>query len=462
MSNSPQSVWSTPPKVAPSPSEDHSTLKKYSPDSHASVLLKEVLKEDYDEETKAFQDEEEEEAEESSNNTDHVSYKFSPTLPSSTVETEISLVVPTQGGTNPMELPLATEDNPTSPQKAKDIPSVLLRVPNTAFGIPMGLAGNAYMWKMVENATFLPVQTSLACTILWFASFIVGVIISFLYIYKVFWNFHMVVQEYQHPSRNPFFHGPLLTFLLLSLGIPPAIHVSSLCLQILFGIGLLFQSVTTLITMKKSLSHAKPQFVLSILGWFLLSLLGQQANASEIWGIDLPTFCLGIGGIQFIMVFGNVWNGWHRHNSPALLLLLAPPSVAVLAVNGYGENDEFSLTSLAILGWAIGFAIFLMRYARSLTKNSSELGTYFAYVYPLAALSSAILQYSLVEQTMATKILATISMTLATIAILCVFFRMIYQMVLCFYYKSHWGDPLLGIVPSNRKRNVVTERQEQP
>ena len=37
----------------------------------------------------------------------------------------------------------------------EDLPSVIFRMPNTAFGISMGLAGHAIMWKGMRNADFV-------------------------------------------------------------------------------------------------------------------------------------------------------------------------------------------------------------------------------------------------------------------------------------------------------------------
>jgi tellurite resistance protein len=201
---------------------------------------------------------------------------------------------------------------------------------------------------------------------------------------------------------------------------------------------------------ERNISQAKPQFLLSVIGWFLLTVLGQQADAAAVWGIAIPSFCFGIGLFMYIMVTVNVFNGLHRNinnkGSPALTLLIAPPSVAAIAVDGLaGDIGEFNVVAQVFLGWAILLFLLLLRLGPRIAESPSEVGTYWAYVFPLAALSSACLKYAIVSETMTTDILATLAMALATIALCTVFLRMTYHILLCLQNKARWGDPLLGI-----------------
>jgi tellurite resistance protein len=482
LSSSPQSNTSSPPKP-----QSPTNLKQPSqnPDSPASVMLQGLLEDSIDE--PYFGDEASEEEERTtppSKSQQELYYQFSPTAQDAIHEVPAvharsqaatSSIIETDSRPEPPHGPVHEEASTTRtelPMGATDVVAkslettglehsspVLLRMPNTAFGISMGLAGNAIMWKAAGDADFVTdlMNPASANMVLWFASFIVAVMTVFTYLYKIIFNFEMVVMEFKHPVRIHFFNAPNLTLLMLSIGIPKAIEASSVCLQILFVVGLSFQFGITqcvyekwMFSSERNISQAKPQFFLSVIGWFLLTILGQQADIAAVWGIAIPSFCFGIGFFMYVMVTVNVFNGLHRNinnkGSPALTLLMAPPSVAAIALDGLdGDTSEFNIVAQAVLGWAILLCLLLLRLGPRIAENPTEVGTYWAYVFPLAALSSACLKYAVVSETMATEILAIMVMALATIALCTVFLRMSYHIWLCLQNKARWGDPLLGI-----------------
>lgn len=335
---------------------------------------------------------------------------------------------------------------------------LLLRMPNTAFGVPMGLAGNAIMWKAAGEVDFVTnlIDTELPNTILWFAAFILGILITFCFLYKIIFSFRLVAMEYKDPTRIHFFYAPHLTLLLLSLGIPSVFDPSSSTLQIIFAVGLLLQFGITQMIYEKSvfakqsnLAQAKPQFLLSVIGWFLLTILGQKVDIAVACGIALPTFCFGVGIFSYIVVTANVFNGLHQDKhqnmrSPSLTLLLAPPSVAAIAIDGFSdETHDYGFAHQIFLGWALLLLLLLLRLGSRIVQNPPVFGSYCAYVFPMAALASACLRYSTLSSTSTTEYLALVSIGVATISLCIVFFRMFYNAILCLLQKARWGDPLL-------------------
>jgi tellurite resistance protein TehA-like permease len=334
---------------------------------------------------------------------------------------------------------------------------VLLRMPNTAFGISLGLAGNAIMWKVAGGARFL---TALIDT----------TIILLTYLYKLIFHFPLVEREYKHPVRAHFMNGPHLTLLLVSLAIPSHLSPSTTCLQALFATGLFFQIVVTqyiyehlMFSSERNFTQAKPQFFLSIIGWFLLTVLGQQADVEVVWGIAIPSFCFGTGIFMYVIVTVNVFNGLHRNmsqGSPALFLLFAPPSVAAVAIDGFDkEVDAFSVLAQVFLGWALVLLLMLIRLCPRIADKPASLGVYWAYVFPMASLAAACLRYAIMAGTIATEIVATITMVLATTALFVVFVRMVYHSFLCLQSKAKWGDPLLEIDPEMTRAEVSKQAQ---
>mmetsp|Transcript_2190 Transcript_2190/g.3164 ORF Transcript_2190/g.3164 Transcript_2190/m.3164 type:complete len:393 (+) Transcript_2190:106-1284(+) len=343
---------------------------------------------------------------------------------------------------------------------------VLQRIPNTAFGIRMGLAGNAVLWKSAGRVDFLKSHlgsVELANGILWHIALVVAVMTLLAYLYKMVYHFRVVVMEYRHPVRVHFFNAPHLILIMLSLGVPSNMQSgsSTIPIQILFAIGLIFQFCITQVIYERwmfcnqtpTMSEAKPQFFLSIIGWFLLTVLGNDIDIDTNWGISISSFCFGIGCFMYVVILVNIFNGLsndiQNKGSPALTLLIAPPSVASIAIDGFaGNSDESNVIAQMALGWSLMVFTILIRLSPRLAAMPTELGTYWAYVFPMASLSSACLNYTIAANSGVSQILAIISIVLATLALCIVFSRLVYHILLCWQHKARWGDSLLGI-PSN-------------
>ena len=252
---------------------------------------------------------------------------------------------------------------------------IYLRLPNTTYGISMGLAGHAILWKTAEKSVniFGGVADAINTT-LWFAALVVAVLVTVAHVYKFFYKWSMFEAELKDKIRVHFFNGPNLTLILLGLGVPSVVPIAPEGLRVIFAIGLLYQTVFTqviydqwLFGKESSVSVAKPPFLLSVIGWLLLATLGTPAGIKDSWGLDIPEFCLGIALVFYLMVLFSIFNSLHQfrdvfRGSPSLTLLLAPPSVAVTALdklNQETESRDFSHAGCAMLGWAIILFILL-------------------------------------------------------------------------------------------------------
>jgi len=202
-----------------------------------------------------------------------------------------------------------------------------------------------------------------------------------------------------------------------------------------------------------TISLATPPFLLSTVGWFLLANLGLSVTIEDAWGLALPQFCLGIGTMFYLVLVFTIMTSLHEHQqelkgSPSLTLLMAPPSVAVIVIDALnGTPDQFSDTAAMVLGWIL---ILLVPFAKSgpvIKRSPRVLGEYWAYVFPLAAAATAFIRYASKVQTMASKIIASIYIAIASLAIIIVTCRMLYHTVQCMLCKAQWGDPLLNISP---------------
>jgi tellurite resistance protein TehA-like permease len=340
---------------------------------------------------------------------------------------------------------------------------VWMRLPNTSFGIPMGIAGQAIMWKTAGNAPFIndKINSQMISAAFWVASLLAMAIISTGYCMKAFFHFHLVKDEYNDSSRVHFLNMPHLIMLMLTISVPE--NTSGLTLvggdagkRILFGLGFVIQVLFTqriyeswLFSDTHNISCARPQFLLSTVGWFFLATLGAQTNIEAEWGIALPTFCLGFGMILYFMLAISIFNAIHftpqAKGSPALFLLIAPPSLGVVALDLIiAQEGEFPIMSQLLLGWCLGIFMLLIKIGPEILKPPPALGAYWAYVFPMSALATALIRYAITETTRTTEVFALIFVVFAVIALVVVFIRTSIHAFQAFSGNAEWGDPLLN------------------
>jgi tellurite resistance protein TehA-like permease len=205
-------------------------------------------------------------------------------------------------------------------------------------------------------------------------------------------------------------------------------------------------------------STAKPPFLISTVGWFLLTVLGQGAKIEQDWGVALPSFCFGAGTFLYIIVVIVLFNGSKfDRGSPALFLLIAAPALAVSALDIFDEDPtEFSQAAEFVLGWCLVVVLLLCRVGPTIAERPPVLGMYWAYVFPLSGLASATIRYAKVRKSTASEVMATVFLVVAALALVIVFCRSSMHAYLVLRGRDEWGDPQL-----KRNEGVVTVEQEE-
>jgi tellurite resistance protein TehA-like permease len=357
-----------------------------------------------------------------------------------------------------------TPSSSSSKKRRKPLPSIFVRMPNTAFGISMGLAGNSIALKTAANASFIDdagIDASIPNMVVWSASLLVLCSVGILYGYKLLFHFDYVLHEWRCSERTHFMNAPHLTLLMLSIGMPERMGATLSTLRILWSIAFFAQTIITQFMYEhwffspassqsgsgRRLVCAKPQFLLSTVGWFLLSVLGSISGIAEAWGLALPAFCLGAGTMLYLMVVMNIFNDTSAvtRGSPALFLLIAPPSVCVVATDllGTGVGQEFSVVSQVILGWCLVVVLLLLRLGPIIWQRPPVLGVYWAYAFPLSALATALLRYATIVDTTSSHVLAVVFLVVSLLALVVVFCRTSFHCVRCAMGREIWGDSLL-------------------
>lgn len=361
---------------------------------------------------------------------------------------------------------------PLPPTTAQEAPRhVIMRIPNTAFGIPMALAGNAILWKAVgQSPTFRTEgeETEGFGTVLWLMSLLVAIAVGICYCYKCCYHHELVAQEWKDRERIHFMNLPHVTMIMLAMGLPDRfMDASQTAMQIVFGLGLLCQTMITqvvydrwLFSPNNNISFSKPPCLLSTFGWFVLASLGIGIDIEATWGLPIPQFCLGIGSMFYLLDVISIMHGLHASRqlkgAPSLALLLAPPAVGLVAVDALdGDSTKFSTAASMVLGWILLLFLLFAKIGPVFLREPGVLGEYWAYVSPLNCVATAWVRYTTVVDNTTATVVAAFFMGIAIIALFSVIARMIVHCIQCSRGQTEWGDPLL-MRPSNLEHRIVT------
>mmetsp|Transcript_54418 Transcript_54418/g.80780 ORF Transcript_54418/g.80780 Transcript_54418/m.80780 type:complete len:380 (+) Transcript_54418:36-1175(+) len=360
-------------------------------------------------------------------------------------------------GNNKVEISRA--DEATNPESAGTMeriyaPPLWARMPNTAFGIGLGLGGQTIMWKTLSMASHFPIIGPTTNKVFWGLALAAMGIILILYVYKAIKYPFVVKAEWKNPVRSHFFSAPHVFVLMVSIGVPNNLVQTKNVLRVIFGVTLGLQTILTnplyirwLFDANASIKSARPQFLFSCVGWFFLAVLGLQTNISDEWGINIPAFCFGSGLFLYLIIITSNFLSLSRaagvKKSPAMFLFIAPPSVAVIAAEGF--YGGFLTASQFLLGWCLVLLVLLIRIVPSVEKSSSSFGTYWAYVFPLAGIATSSVRYAESQPSIASCGLAYILVAVSLITLLAVFVREVYNFWEMSNHEKHpyWPDPVV-------------------
>jgi tellurite resistance protein TehA-like permease len=224
-------------------------------------------------------------------------------------------------------------------------PCGITRLPNTCFGVCMGLGGHCVMWKTLNRAGFAWAPVSLVWA-LWLAGAATLCTFSLAFLVKIRLHPHRVKQEWNDAGRSQFFNAPNLAVMLLAIACPPSLEtlgmlratwVATACWQLTLT---LFFYYRWMYGGARSMDSASTPYLLSVVGWFLLAVLGRMADIDELTGIGLTPMAFGVGTffalITYITLFQTFNRGHTAAGAPALFLVIAPLSIASIALAAMG------------------------------------------------------------------------------------------------------------------------------
>ena len=344
---------------------------------------------------------------------------------------------------------------------ATDEFSWLRRFPNTSIGIALGLAGNSILWEHLSQAQFArdalgKDELVNANWFFWCAGLVVFTVVIIVYTCKAVLHRDVVLAECRHPVRCHFFNGPHIAMLMLSLGTPMAARNATL-LRVVWVVAAVLQCVLVqtfyarwLFSKTATLAVARPPYLLSTVGWFLLSSLGSAVNLDGAWHLPLPLWVFGAGVAMYVLVvigvFMSIASTPTEKGQPALFLLVAPSSVASIALVPL-NGGVFGPASSAIFGYNLLIVMVLLRLSPQFATKPVLLGTYWAYVFPLAALAASSVRYATIgrpsgTETAPAEAIAWVLVSVASLMLLSVFLRMLWHQVQVMRGHERWDDPI--------------------
>jgi len=298
--------------------------------------------------------------------------------------------------------------------------------PIMMFAIIMGLSGltityqKAGMWlgfpHIIGNTLMV------VTTIMFF-------VISGIYLYKYSKYSMAVKKEFAHPIRINFFAAVSISMLMLAIIYKehyPTISAYFWYPGTILHFYLTMYTIAFWINSNQEIAHSNPAWFIPIVGNVLVPVGGIGFASTYILN-----YFFSIGIFFWVILFAIILNRIIFHNQlavkfmPTLFILIAPPAVGVIAYfKLYGELDTFALFLYNI---ALFFTLLLGFMYKNFLKIKFFI-SWWAFVFPLAAISIAtMLMYKLTSD-IAMLALSYILIAIMTIVIIIVIYQTIIHM----------------------------------
>eukprot|EP00931_Biecheleriopsis_adriatica_P048346 TRINITY_DN27934_c0_g1_i2.p1 TRINITY_DN27934_c0_g1~~TRINITY_DN27934_c0_g1_i2.p1 ORF type:complete len:213 (+),score=24.20 TRINITY_DN27934_c0_g1_i2:40-639(+) len=183
---------------------------------------------------------------------------------------------------------------------------------NSAIGIALGLGGQSVLWKNLIKYRLLADAAEGVKAVQWaFWLACLCALIGFLVTYGVKCVMYrdVIRKEAMHPVRVNFFCGPGIALSMLAVSLPPSLGDQTSLLQALWTVIFFYQASASLVIYHRWLylagmnETASAPFLLSVVTWFFLCVLGNGADIDNASGMPLRAMCFGVGAFFSLLVY---------------------------------------------------------------------------------------------------------------------------------------------------------------
>ena len=295
--------------------------------------------------------------------------------------------------------------------------SRLQHFPNAFFAMIMGLAGFTLACERLEKT--LGMEHGFSMWALLFTIVVFAILLGF-YALKAVRYPEMVKWEWNHPVRMCFFPAASIGFILLGTAMGPFSEGLSVAV---WGIGAALHLVGTLTVLSAWIGHRSfeppqmnPAWFIPVVGNIIVPIA-----AARFGYLELGWFFFAIGIVFWIVLLTLVFNRLVFHNPlperllPTLMILIAPPAVGFVAyVSLTGVIDPFARILYYI---GVFFLLIILIQLPKLARIAFAL-SWWAYSFPLAALTISTLLYAEKAQSAAHDVAGMVLFGLLTLVIL--------------------------------------------
>jgi len=282
-------------------------------------------------------------------------------------------------------------------ERIKSVPNRLKFFPVMMFAIVMGLAGLSLVYGKAHEVLGID---EIFYEVLSYFTIIIFFIILITYFRKMMKYHDEVKEEFSHPIRINFFAAISISFILVSMLFKPINIQVSLSLFTIGTVLHLFFTFYTLsfwINKPLNIQHSNPAWFIPIVGNLIIPVGGVDFLSNSVL-----IYFFSIGIFFWIIMFAIILNRIIFHDQfaqkfmPTLFILIAPPTVGLLAYYKLTTNFDIFAMILYNLGLFFIFLLFFMY------KNFLKIKffiSWWAFTFPLASMALAtLLVYSITKE----------------------------------------------------------------
>jgi len=284
--------------------------------------------------------------------------------------------------------------------------------PVQLFAVIMGLSGLAIMFAKAYHLLGLPQWIYLSIL---FVDTVLFLVIFTAYMFKVLLHLEAVKKEFYHPIKSSFMAAISISFLLLSIAYYDFAPTLSL---LLWYIGAPLQLMFTLIIIRYwihnelKVVHSNPTWFIPIVGNVLVPIVGVEAAP-----IFVSLFFFSLGIFFWIVLFTIMLYRIIFHHPlakklvPTFFIFIAPPAIGFVS---YFRITNGSIDMFGIFLYFVAlFTLLLLLFMIKMYDTKEFFISWWAYTFPLAAISIATLMMEMVFRNSVTY-LASIALVIFT------------------------------------------------
>ncbi|XP_031274938.1 S-type anion channel SLAH4-like [Pistacia vera] len=356
--------------------------------------------------------------------------------------------------------------------------SILTRLHAGYFRITLSIAAQALVWKILSEpnvkndpskhvSDVLCIVPSIAFLLLWWFALLAQVSLSFLYILRCFFHFHLVKAEFLNHVAVNYLYAPWISLLLLLQSAPESVHhalniIPFTVLCWIFAIPILILDIKIygqwFTTEKRFLSiFANPTSQISVIGNFVVARAAAHMQGKES---ALCMFSLGMVHymVLFITLYQHLSNRSHFPTilRPTFFLFFAAPSLGSLA--WYSITGAFDTTCKMLFFLALFLFISLACRPVLFKKAVRKFNVaWWGFSFPTTFLALASIRYA---QEVKAEVAVVLKLVITSLSVL--FF--IGLMVLTAAKTSRLlqeDDPLMSFVNNSKSKTSALQKVEE-